>query len=142
LIKNVLNVESDSQGGKHMVLESSKTNRSEEQSNEEIESSIQKMQRYEETLQNIMLQKQQLILTKSEIEEAKKEVAKLGDEEKAYKLVGEVLIEKDKDNLINELDEELKELDIKIKAYEKQEERIREHMKELQKRVVEGLKNK
>ena len=135
-------MELDSQGGKHMVLESSKTNRSEEQSNEEIESSIQKMQRYEETLQNIMLQKQQLILTKSEIEEAKKEVAKLGDEEKAYKLVGEVLIEKDKDNLINELDEELKELDIKIKAYEKQEERIREHMKELQKRVVEGLKNK
>ena len=57
-----------------------------------------------------------------------------------YKLVGEVLIEKDKKSLQKELQEAKDKLDIRIKALDKQEKSIRENALEIQKEVTAKLK--
>ncbi|MEM7826271.1 MAG: prefoldin subunit [Candidatus Aenigmatarchaeota archaeon] len=91
----------------------------------------EEIQFYQQQLQNILIQKESLKLQNLEIESALEELKK-SKEKDAYKIVGNVMIKKDLNNLIKELEEKKEEIEVRIKSLEKTEERVVEKIKELQ----------
>jgi len=99
---------------------------------------INELQLLQQRLTLFGAQKQQFQIQQAEVENA------LGEVEKSkgtiYRLVGEILVEKQKDELKKELDEKKEELDLRIKTFEKQENKIKEHALALQKEIQAELK--
>ena len=100
------------------------------------ERDLQELQLLEQNLSQIAMQKQQFQLQLSEIESAMKE---LETREKAYKIVGNLLIESDKKTLVEELTGKKEVTELRIKAFEKQESKFKDKVKDLQKSVLDNL---
>ncbi|MBI2040487.1 MAG: prefoldin subunit beta [DPANN group archaeon] len=83
-------------------------------------------------------QRQQFQVQLAEVENAVNELGKT--KSTAYKMVGEILLERPADELKKELDDKKVELDIRVKTLEKQEDRTKERALELQKEVQAALK--
>ena len=78
----------------------------------------------EQNLTTLNLQRQQLQVQVSEIESALKE---LGKTNKAYRIIGNVMIEKDKEKLIEELKNEKELIELRLKAFKNQEENLKKN---------------
>jgi prefoldin beta subunit len=89
-----------------------------------------------------MLQKQQLKIQSEEINSALEELKKITEKQKVYKIVGPILIEANKDEIIKELNEKNETLNSRIDILEKQEERLRKNLAELSKILEKELKGK
>ncbi|MCD6590086.1 prefoldin subunit beta [Candidatus Woesearchaeota archaeon] len=98
---------------------------------------ITQLQVMEQNLTSIILQKQQLQAQLAETENALKELEKV---DSAYRIVGNIMIKKEKQELIDELKKEKELLELRIKTLTSQEEKIKEKTKELQKEVLEEMK--
>ncbi|MFZ1970892.1 MAG: prefoldin subunit [Candidatus Nanoarchaeia archaeon] len=95
-----------------------------ENKNEEI----QEMQILDQNLQNILLQRQAFEMELSETREASKEIDKSNE---VFKLIGELMIKKDKEKVKEELLTKEKILSMRIKSIEKQEESLSKRLDEL-----------
>ena|SRR3989344_9268713 len=99
---------------------------------------IQELQLLHQRLQIFNAQRQQLQMQHIEVENALTELGKTTGA--AYKLVGEILIEKSTEELKKELTEKKEELDLRIKTLEKQEAKTKEQAMAIQKEVTAELK--
>lgn len=111
---------------------------SEDNSKQGSENSMQEMQYLEQTLQNILMQKQSFQLEQSETESAIKELDNAGDE--VYKVIGQMMIKSEKSQMKEELENKKKFLDLRLKNLEKQESSIMEKLESFRKEFSE--KNK
>ena len=102
----------------------------------ETEQKISQLQIYEQSLQNILLQKQQFQAQITEINSALKE---LESTDTSYKIVGNIMVHTDKKELKQDIESKKSSTEIRIKALEKQEENIREKTKNLQSEVMKGM---
>ncbi|MBN1644848.1 prefoldin subunit [Candidatus Woesearchaeota archaeon] len=98
---------------------------------------IGKLQLFEQQLQQFALQKQQFQTQLFEIESAITESEKT---EKAYKIVGNLMILSDKKTLKKELEQKKEIINLRIKNIEKQEKNIQENAKKLQEEILGKLK--
>jgi len=96
----------------------------------EAQEILMKMQNDNQQLQAILLQKQTFELQLKEIESALKELEKAKDD--VYKSVGPILIKSTKSELKKELEDAKEEINLKLKAIENQENKIRSRIKESQ----------
>ena len=78
-------------------------------------------------LQQIIAQKQALQMQLAEIENAIEEIKKA--QGKVYKMVGNFLLETDKNEALRELEEKKELLKLRLEALTKQEEKLREKIK-------------
>lgn len=99
----------------------------------ETEQKIRRLQLYEQNMQTLALQKQQFQSQLIEIETALRELKETG---KAYKIVGNIMVESDKETLDKELKQKEEMLGLRVKALEKQEESVKGKSKELQQEVL------
>ena len=99
----------------------------------EQEEKINRLQLLEQSRQTINIQKQQFQAKLMEIESALKEVPKSTN---SYKIIGTLMVKKDNDELLKELKEEKEKLQIRIESLNKQEETIRNKMKNLQDEIL------
>lgn len=107
---------------------------------ESFEHMINQMQAHNQQLQTIMIQKQGVMLQNKEIESALEYLGKMeGDE--VYKTVGPILVKSGKAEAIKELEDSKEELDMKIKALQNQEKKIKERLKESQEKFQEMAKH-
>ncbi len=97
--------------------------------------SIQELQLQSQQLQNILVQKQNLMLQTREIEKALEELK--NHEDDVYKSLGPVVVKAKKEDIVNELEENKEDIDLKIKTLEKQEKRIKDRAKEIQDNMKE-----
>ncbi|MEM5821190.1 MAG: prefoldin subunit [Candidatus Aenigmatarchaeota archaeon] len=88
--------------------------------------------------QNVVLEIETLKLRNKEIEEVLEELNKT-DKNDAYKLVGNVLIKRSKQEIINELNEEKELIELRLKNLEKHKQKLEEKLKEF-KKLLEGNK--
>lgn len=88
--------------------------------------------------QNVVLEIETLKLRNKEIEEVLEELNKT-DKNDAYKLVGNVLIKRSKQEIINELNEEKKLIELRLKNLEKHKQKLEEKLKKF-KKLLEGNK--
>jgi len=103
----------------------------------ETEEKISQLQMFEQSLQNFLGQKQQFQVQLVEIESALNE---LENTEKAYKIVGNIMVESDKNELKADLQSKKEITELRIKTMEKQEAQVREKASKLQAEVLSKIK--
>jgi len=107
--------------------------------NANIQEQINQIQIIQQNLQNSAVQRQQFQLQLSEIDSALVEIDK---NPKTYKIIGNIMVAMNVDDLKKELQEKQQMLNIRISTIEKQESRLREKAEEYQKEVLKGIEKK
>ncbi len=103
----------------------------------ETEEKISQLTQLEQNAHQFLNQRQLLQTQILEIESALNE---LKTTENSYKIIGNIMISANKDNLEKELKSKEEMLNMKVNSIEKQEKKIKEKASELQKEVMEKLK--
>ena len=103
----------------------------------DTEQKIGQLQMFEQSLQSFLGQKQQFQVQLVETESALNELA---NTEKAYKIIGNIMVETDKDELKAELHSKKEMLELRIKTMEKQEAQVREKASKLQSEILTKIK--
>ncbi|MFH8038806.1 MAG: prefoldin subunit [Candidatus Aenigmatarchaeota archaeon] len=98
------------------------------------EKTMLEIERNQQQLQSIIIQKEALKNQIIEIEKALNELKNYG-ESYCYASYGNILLKKNKESMIKELEEELELSQIKIKSLETTENRIKERLKEIQEKI-------
>lgn len=93
---------------------------------------LSRLQQLQETLRTLMLQRQGLELELSETERALKELTEIPSDTAVYKSIGAFLVKKDKESIVEELNERKELLSMRIKVLGRQEEKTKARVKELQ----------
>ena len=99
---------------------------------------INQLQLLQQNLQNILSQKQQMQEQLMEINSALTELKKT---ETAYRIVGKIMIATHRDTLQSELHEKREVLEIRVKNFTEQEEKLKKNLEKTQKEVLEELKH-
>ena len=103
----------------------------------ETEQKIAQLQLFEQSLQNILMQKQQFQTQVIEIESALKE---LETTKEAYKIIGNIMVASKKEEIKKDLESKKEAMSLRVKTIEKQEDQIREKAKKLQEEVSKNIK--
>ena len=98
-----------------------------------------KLQLLEQRLQVVLTQKQNFQAQLLELENALKEMKQGKD--KVYRIIGNIMIASERDELTKSLNSRNEILNLRIKNLEKQEVALKEEAEDLQKVVLNGLKN-
>jgi len=106
------------------------------ESSDAVQEKIRKLQLLEQELSHLSVQKQQLSIQLKEINDA---LSDLGDSEKSYKIIGNVVVSADGDELIKELNSKKESVSLRISSIEKQESVIKDKFSEAQKDVVSDV---
>ncbi|MFA5141541.1 MAG: prefoldin subunit beta [Candidatus Woesearchaeota archaeon] len=102
----------------------------------ETQEKIAQLQKLEQAIQNSALQMQQFNGQLVELDSALKEIDAT---DKAYKIVGNIMVAAEKKDLKEELSKKKEMVELRIKTLEKQEERFNEKAKSLQEEVMKEL---
>lgn len=105
----------------------------------ETEQKISQLQLFEQSMQNLMMQKQQFQLQLAEIESALKEI---DSTDTTYKIVGNIMALKKKEDLKKDLQEKKEVVELRVKNLDKQETQIKEKASGLQEEVLKTIKDK
>jgi prefoldin beta subunit len=97
------------------------------------------LQTFQQQMQTVLIQKESLNLQSIEIEKALEELKKATTED-VYKAVGPILIKSTKKDLEEELGEKKETLELRLKSLQKQEDRLKERLKESQEKFEEFIK--
>ncbi len=103
----------------------------------ETEQKIGQLQMFEQSLQSFLGQKQQFQVQLVEVESA---LTELDSTDKAYKIVGNIMVESDKSELKSDLQSKKEMLELRIKTMEKQESQVREKASVLQSEILKKIK--
>lgn len=106
-----------------------------------LQEQLMKYQQIQQNLQSVLSQKQQIETEQAETEKALEELKKAGDEDTVYKHAGSILIKSTKKSLIDELEERKELSNTRSTVLAKQENRLRENLKELETKLNEMMKS-
>ena len=98
---------------------------------------IGQLQMFEQSLQTFLGQKQQFQVQLVEVESA---LSELETTSKAYKIVGNIMVEADKNELKSDLDSKKEMLELRIRTMDKQETQVREKASKLQSEILKKIK--
>jgi prefoldin beta subunit len=104
-----------------------------------IQEKITRLQQLQNTMQQLVLQKQRLDLELNESERALKTLEDVPSDAKVYKSAGAILVEKRKDDVVKELEERKEFLEMRSKVLVKQERNTRERLTSLQESLQKEL---
>ena len=103
----------------------------------DTEQKIGQLQMFEQSLQSFLGQKQQFQVQLVEVDSA---INELQNTAKAYKIVGNIMVEADKNELKADLESKKEMLELRIKTMEKQESQVREKASILQSEILSKMK--
>ncbi|RLG99838.1 prefoldin subunit beta [Candidatus Bathyarchaeota archaeon] len=106
----------------------------------QVQERLLRLQQLQQTLQNVLVQKQQLELELTEVEQALSELEKLPDDAVIYKSIGTLLVKAEKAKVTKDLNERKELLNMRINVLGKQEERLRGQVKDLQEKIQQDLR--
>jgi len=100
---------------------------------------VRKLQQYEQNVQALNLQSQQLEKEMTEIDSA---ISALEDKatKDVFKIIGNIMVTADKIKLKADLNNQKKKIEIRISALEKQQEQIRQVAEAMQAEVLKTMK--
>jgi prefoldin beta subunit len=106
----------------------------------QVQQRLLRLQQLQQTLQGVMSQKQQLEIQLTEVEQASIELEKAAKTATIYKSIGALLIKSDKTKVTTELKEREELLKMRVDVLGKQEERLRNQVKDLQEKLQKDLR--
>ena len=105
----------------------------------QVQERLLRMQQLQQTLQSVLTQKQQVELELAEIGQASSEVEKLTEDAVIYKSAGSLMIKAEKTKVTTELSERKEMLNTRATVLQRQEERLRSQLKDLQTKLQQDL---
>ena len=102
-----------------------------------MKENIRQLQVLEQSLHNVLIQKQQFQGQLIEIESALSELDKTNN---AYKIIGNIMVASNKSELKKDLEEKKQLFSARLKVLEKQEEKFREEAGKLQAELMKHMK--
>ena len=105
----------------------------------QIQERLMRLQQLQQTLQTILQQKQQVDMETTEIEQTLKELEKTADDAVIYKTAGSLLVKAQKPTVTAELTERKELLGTRTTVLARQEERLRNQLKDLQTQLQADL---
>jgi prefoldin beta subunit len=105
--------------------------------NKETQEKIQQLQILEQNLQSLLMQKQAFQYELNETENAISEVEKTSGD--VYKMIGQVMIKTKQEEVSKQLGQKKDILDLRVKAIEKQESRMKEESEKIRTEVMEKI---
>jgi|SRR3989344_3340500 len=102
------------------------------------EKKIQELQLIEQNLSQLVMQKQNFQARLLENENASNELEQT--KKQSYKIIGNLMVAMDKEDLKKDLNSEKEIFDLRIKNIEKQENKLKERAQDLQKEILKELK--
>ena len=106
---------------------------------EELQQKMHDIQVFEQNLQSLLIQKQNLQVQLSEIDAALNE---LGSAKEAYKMLGGIMVLSKKEELVDSLNQQKKMCELRLKKIEEQEKELQEKTKRLQSEIPSGSGDK
>jgi len=106
----------------------------------QVQERLLRLQQLQQTLQSVLAQKQQVDMEKTEVEQTVAELQKTADDAVVYKAAGSLLIKAEKAKVTEELNEKKEMLDTRSAVLARQEERLRNQVKEAQTKLQEDLR--
>lgn len=104
-----------------------------------IQEKLTRLQQLQNTMQQLVLQKQRLDLELTESERALKTLEDVPSDAKVYKSSGSILVEKKKEDVVKELEDRREFLEMRSKVLAKQEGNTRERITSLQESLQKEL---
>lgn len=104
-----------------------------------VQERIARLQQLQNTMQQLLAQKQRLDTEKNETERAITTLGETPEGAKVYKSVGAILVEKEKALVVKELTDRKDFLEMRKKVLEKQEEKTKEKLQGLQETLQKEL---
>jgi prefoldin beta subunit len=104
-----------------------------------IQEKLSRLQQLQNTMQQLVLQKQRLDLELTESERALKTLEDVPSDAKVYKSAGSILVEKKKEDVVKELEDRKEFLEMRSKVLAKQEGNTRERITSLQESLQKEL---
>jgi len=104
-----------------------------------LQEQIAKMQQTQQSLQSILMQKQQLELEQLESDKALEELKKAGEGDTVYKHAGSILIKSNIKDLTEDIQERKELAKTRSTVLSKQEERVKTSLKEQEVKINEML---
>lgn len=98
------------------------------------ENKIQELQILEQTMQNVLIQKQSFQIELAETQGALEELEKTEDE--VYKIIGQLMLKTEKAKTVAELEEKKKMFELRIKTFENQEKNIVEKIEKIRENML------
>ena len=105
-----------------------------------LKEQLERYEQLQQNLQSVLVQKQQIDLEIIEINKALEELNKSADDVKVYKSAGTVMVSSNKADVVKNLTESKDLSNTKITVLNKQEERLKESLKEVQEKLDEAMK--
>ncbi len=103
---------------------------------------LARFEQLQQNLQSILVQRQQVEIESSEVAKALEELKKASETDAVYKSAGNILIRAKKEDLIKELDERKELSGTRTAVLTKQEQRVRENIKDLQAKIEDAIKGR
>ncbi|MBN1924033.1 MAG: prefoldin subunit [Nanoarchaeota archaeon] len=105
----------------------------------EAENEVLKLQQYQQQLQILSMQKQNLQSQIVELDHSLTELKKVTKED-VYEIVGSVMIKRDKDLLVKDLNNKREDLDMREGVVEKQLDKVNKKATEIQDKVMKMVR--
>ena len=105
----------------------------------QVQERLLRLQQLQQTLQTVMVQKQQVDAEQAEVEQTLTELQKTADDAVIYKAIGSLLVKAEKPKVSEELVERKELLTTRTTVLARQEERLRSQAKEVQTKLQEDL---
>jgi prefoldin beta subunit len=106
----------------------------------ETKEKIQELQLYEQSFQNLIMQKQAFQIELNETENAITEVSQSTDD--VFKLVGNIMVKADKEKLKKELAKKKDLLSLRLNSIEKQESELTQEIESLRDEIIKKVNAK
>ena len=105
----------------------------------EVQEKIQKLQTIEQGMQQFLMQKQQFQSQMVELDSALQELKTTNE---SYKIIGNIMVKTDKEELTKDLEEKKELVDLRIKTIEKQENKIKGSAEDLRTEIMAEMEGK
>ncbi|MBN2422643.1 prefoldin subunit [Candidatus Woesearchaeota archaeon] len=99
---------------------------------------IEQLQLIEQNISALIAQKQQF---QAQILETESALSELKTTKKAFKIIGNIMVQSTSYSLKKELSSKKEMLELRVKAIEKQEQNLRKKASDIQKEVLKGMEN-
>ena len=103
----------------------------------DVQEKVAQLQLLQQNLQTLLVQKQQFQMQLNEIESASSELV---NAKQAYKIIGNIMVLSTHETLKKELSDKKEMIELRVKNFEAQEERLQKKAEELKQAVIAGLK--
>lgn len=105
-----------------------------------VQNQLKQMQQLQQQLELVVQQRLQLDARLNETKNALEELEKLEDDSIIYKSIGTIIVRAKKDTVLKNLKEDRETTELRKKTLDTQENKVKEKIEELQKKLQEAIK--